>query len=192
MKTNAGTRNLESIYALLVNEEDARVCTDIPDEACRYTPRNFFLILAANTLTKLGDALANPKTVLAWLMAYVQAPLFLVGFLVPIRESGSMLPQILIASFVRQVARRKWVWVAGALLQACAVAGIAFAALTLAGARAGWSILALLAFSALPGGSVQWPRRTCSARRFPGRGAAGWADSAARFPECLSCWWGCG
>ena len=42
---------LDQVYSLIANEEDARVCTDIPDEACREVPRNFFLILGSNVLT---------------------------------------------------------------------------------------------------------------------------------------------
>ena len=47
-------------------------------------PRNFFLILF-NVLTKLGDLLISPKTVLAWLMSAVGAPA-LVAWLVPIQN----------------------------------------------------------------------------------------------------------
>lgn len=139
-------------YERLVDEEDARVCTDIPHEACRYVPVNFFNIIGTSTLTKLGDELANPKTVLAWILAYVQAPVHLVGLLVPLRESGSMLPQLLIAAWIRRLAVRKWAWVAGSVLQGITVAGIAMAAFTLDGAAAGWTIIGLLAAFSLARG----------------------------------------
>ena len=64
----------EDLYGKLVNEEDARVCREIPDSACREVPRNFFLLVGSYLLTKLGDALSSPKTVLAWVMAAVGAP----------------------------------------------------------------------------------------------------------------------
>ena len=67
----------ERLYEQLTNEEDARACADISDAACRETPGNFLLILSANCLTKLGDALTSPKTVLAWLTASLGAPAFL-------------------------------------------------------------------------------------------------------------------
>ena len=132
------------LYENLVDEEDARVCTDISEDACRYVPVNFFLIILANTLTKLADELSNPKTVLAWLLSFVQAPVYLIGLLVPIRESGSMLPQLLIAAFVRRLAVRKWVWVAGSLVQCGAIIGIGIAAYSLEGSVAGWAIIGLL------------------------------------------------
>ncbi|MGD8395341.1 MAG: hypothetical protein PVF43_07685, partial [Candidatus Eiseniibacteriota bacterium] len=55
---------VDRFYQLVTNEEDARVCKEISDEACRYVPRNFFRILVTQTLTSLGDLLASPKTVL--------------------------------------------------------------------------------------------------------------------------------
>ena len=103
MVTDVANSKLNQLYQYLVDEEDARVCKDIPEQACHYVPLNFFAFIIANALTKLGDELSNPKTVLAWLFSVVQAPVALVGLLVPIRESGSMLPQLLIAAYVRRL-----------------------------------------------------------------------------------------
>jgi len=135
---------LGKIYDRINNEENARVCKDIPEDACRYTPLNYFLIIISNILTQLGDVLSNPKTVLAWLMNYVNAPIFLISFIVPIRESGSMLPQIVIASYIRRMPVRKWVWVIGSLLQFASIAGIGIVALNFEGEKAGWLIILLL------------------------------------------------
>ncbi|MEZ5475194.1 MAG: hypothetical protein R3E72_09365 [Steroidobacteraceae bacterium] len=99
----------ERLYALVANEEDARVCTDISDEACREVPGNFFRIIVANMLTKIGDLLISPKTVLAWLIVAVGAPEVLAGVLVPIRESGSI-PQLVIGAWVRRHPVRKGFW----------------------------------------------------------------------------------
>ena len=115
---------VDTVYQKLTDEEDARLCDDIGDAACRETPRSFVLILASNLLTKLGDAVASPKTTLAWLTYAVGAPAYVAGFLVPIRESGSMIPQLFIGGMVRRLPRRKWVWVAGSLAQCLCIAGI--------------------------------------------------------------------
>ncbi|HBP54976.1 MAG TPA: MFS transporter, partial [Verrucomicrobiales bacterium] len=48
--------------------------------------------LTAMLLSKTADQLANPKTVLTWLMGAMGAPVLLIGWLVPVRESLSMLP----------------------------------------------------------------------------------------------------
>ncbi|RZS91882.1 MFS transporter [Aquimarina brevivitae] len=144
--------SLEKLYDLVNNEEDARICKDIPDSACQYTPKNYFVILFSNTLTKLGDTLSNPKTVLAWIMNYINAPVFLISFIVPIRESGSMLPQILIANYIRKLPVRKWIWVIGSILQAIALVGMGFTALNYSGTLAGWLIVGLLVVFSLSRG----------------------------------------
>ncbi|MFP4207507.1 MAG: MFS transporter [Wenzhouxiangella sp.] len=139
---------LERAYQLLVNEEDARVCKDIEEEACRVVPGNFLLQIATQFFTKLGDAIANPKTVLAWLLSALGAPGIFTAFLVPVRESGSLIPQLVIASYVRRQAIRKWTFVVGCLFQALAVFGMAVVALTLTGSAAGFALTgALVVFS---------------------------------------------
>lgn len=137
----------ERLYSLIANEEDARVCTDIPDEACREVPRNFFLILGSNILTKLGDLLVSPKTVLAWLLSAIGAPA-LVAWLVPIRESGSMIPQMVIGAWVRRKPVRKWFWTLGSFGQAASVLGMAASIWFLEGYAAGAGVVgALVLFS---------------------------------------------
>lgn len=134
---------IEQLYGLIANEEDARVCTDISDDACREVPRNFFLILASNVLTKLGDLLISPKTVLAWLMNAIGAPA-LVAWLVPIRESGSLVPQMVIAAWVRRKPVRKWFWTLGSFGQAASVVAMAASIWFFEGYAAGSGIIAAL------------------------------------------------
>ncbi|NNC55405.1 MAG: MFS transporter, partial [Pseudomonadales bacterium] len=134
----------EKLYEYLADEEDARVCTDIDDAACREVPGNFFRIIGSQFFTKLGDALSSPKIVLPWLFSGIGVPAFLTGLLVPLRESGSLLPQLFIGGVVRRYALRKWFFVLGCILQALAIGGMALAALGLRGATAGWVLLALL------------------------------------------------
>lgn len=139
---------LERAYQLLVNEEDARVCRDIDDRACRHVPGNFLLQILTQFFTKLGDAIANPKTVLAWMLSALGAPGIFTAFLVPVRESGSLIPQLVIASYVRRQAMRKWTFVIGCLLQALAVFAMALVALSLSGSAAGFGLIgALILFS---------------------------------------------
>ena len=143
---------LGTLYDRLANEEDARVCRDIPEEACNDVPRNFFLLLGSNALSKLGDELMSPKTVLAWVFSFVGAPAALIGLLVPIRESGSLIPQLAIAAWVRRLPIRKWVWVLGSVLQFTSVLGIAGCAFQLRGAAAGWAIITCLVVFSLARG----------------------------------------
>ncbi|MBT8435055.1 MAG: MFS transporter [Gammaproteobacteria bacterium] len=143
---------LESLYEYLADEEDARVCKDIPDSACREVPGNFFAIFVTQFLTKLGDSLASSKVVLPWLLTSVGAPAFFAGILVPIRESGSMLPQLFIGGFVRRYPLRKWFFVLGSALQGIAVCGIAWVGLSFDGYTAGVLVTLLLVVFSLSRG----------------------------------------
>jgi len=185
----SGRRSLtDDLYEKLVNDEDARACRAIPDEACREVPGNFIRTLASQALTKLGDALVNPKITLPWLMQSVGAPLWMLAWLVPIRESGSMLPQLAIASWVRTLAVRKWVWVLGSSLQALAIAGLALLAfaslgpLAEAGTLVGGLMLGLLVVFSLARGLSSVASKDVLGKTIPKqrRGSlGGWAESLA-------------
>ncbi|MFV1530050.1 MULTISPECIES: MFS transporter [unclassified Phaeobacter] len=112
--------------------------------------------VTALTATKLADGLIDPKLVLAWLMNAIGAPGYLIGVLVPVRESGSLLPQLVLAQRIEQSRYRKYYWAAGSALQGLAALGIAAAAMLLPGVMAGWVILGCLAMLALA-------RSACSA-----------------------------
>ncbi|SFR52996.1 Major Facilitator Superfamily protein [Marinobacter daqiaonensis] len=144
-------RTADRLYGLIANEEDARACTDLPDSACREVPRNFFLVLASLVLTKLGDLLISPKTVLAWLLNAVGAPA-LVAWLVPIRESGSLIPQMVIGAWVRRKPVRKWFWTLGAFGQALSVVVMAASVWFLEGYAAGGLVVAALVIFSLARG----------------------------------------
>lgn len=172
----------ESIYEKLTNEEDARVCDDISEESCRETPKSFVVILASYLLTKLGDAIASPKTTLAWLTSVVGAPAFVLGLLVPIRESGSMIPQLFIGSAIRRLPVRKWVWVAGSVAQCFCIAGIGIVAMVLDGAPAGFAILGLITLFSLSRGFCSVAAKDVLGKTIPKpkRGQlTGWSASIA-------------
>ncbi|QOR39740.1 MFS transporter [Billgrantia diversa] len=132
------------LYERLTGDEDSRMCQDIADEACREQPRNFFLHLFAALGNKLADELSSARLVLPWLLGVIGAPLGMVGLLVPIRESGALLPQLFVAGFIRLKPQRKWVWVLGGMLQAMAAAILALLALFGHGSLGGALVLATL------------------------------------------------
>lgn len=146
------SEKLDRLYEYLADEEDARVCKDIPDSACHAVPGNFFVIFITQFLTKLGDALASSRVVLPWLLTSVGAPAFFAGILVPVRESGSMLPQLLIGGYVRQFSLRKWFFVLGCVLQGGAVCGIGWVGLSYQGFTAGMLVTSLLIIFSLARG----------------------------------------
>ena len=187
---------IDDIYERMVGDEDARVCRDIDESACRVVPGNFFRQLAAFTLTKLGDRLISPKTTLTWVFAAVTAPVWMVGWLVPIRESGSLLPQLLIAAYVRRRPVRKWVWVTGGVLQALSVGWLAWSTWAFQGAEAGYSLLMGLTIFSLSRGLCSVASKDVSGKTVPktrrGR-LSGFAASTAGLVAigvAGGLWWG--
>lgn len=140
------------LYEWLTGDDDSRMCDDIPESACDEQPRNFFLHIWASLGNKLADELSSARLVLPWLMGIIGAPIWMVGLLVPIRESGALLPQIFVAGFIRLKPRRKWVWVAGALTQAFAALALAALALFANGTLGGALVLAALILLSLARG----------------------------------------
>ncbi|EPX76300.1 MFS transporter [Salipiger mucosus] len=123
--------------------------TEAGDAADRTEARNGLRHVVSLSMTKLADGLINPKLVLTWLAGALGAPAAVTGLLVPIREAGALLPQMLLAGPVQGMAHRKWAWVLGSLGQGIAAAGMVAVALTLEGRAAGLALCALLALLAL-------------------------------------------
>lgn len=138
---------MTSLYARLVKGEGSD--DDVVAVARPHIAGNGMRQMGAQALQSIGDQVVSAKTVLPWLLTAVGAPGSLLALLVPIRESGSMLPQAALTPWLRRLAARKWAWVGGAAAQALATAAIAAAALTLRGSAAGAAILAALAVFAI-------------------------------------------
>ena len=103
----------------------------------------------SNGLQNIGDQVVAPKTVLPWLFNAAGVPSAFTSFLVPIRESGSMLPQAFLSPWVTSQSSRKRVWLIGSWGQALASAGIALSALLLEGSALGIAVIVLLAVHAV-------------------------------------------
>ncbi|WP_134774451.1 MFS transporter [Ornithinimicrobium flavum] len=133
------------LYQSLVRAD--RSDQDVDQQA--RTGRNGLLQIAANTLQATGDQVVNAKTVLPWALTAVGAPAAVLGLLVPVRESGSMLPQAAMSPVLQRSAHRRSFWLVGAAGQALATAGMALAVATLTGWAAGVAVVALLAVFSL-------------------------------------------
>lgn len=105
--------------------------------------------IAGQALQGVGDQVVNAKTVLPWLLSTAGAPGFFLALLVPVRESGSMLPQAALTPWLQRLRARKWAWVAGAVGQGLATIAMAVAAATTDGWATGATIVAALAAFAL-------------------------------------------
>jgi len=139
---------LERLYGQLVRRS-ATAEAELPDAVRREVPGNGVRQVVAQALQSSGDHTVNASTVLPWLLHALGAPTALVGLLVPIRESLSMLPQALLMPLILRRRQRKRVFVAGALVQAAAAGAMALTAALGEGLAAGLAIVAALAVFAL-------------------------------------------
>ena len=121
----------------------------MPAEARKHLPANGLRIISANALQSSGDQMVNAATVLPWLFATLGVPAALTGLLVPIRESGSMLPQAFLTPLVLRARYRKWVYITGAVIQAVSVGSMALIAALAEGLAAGVGILVALTIFSL-------------------------------------------
>lgn len=143
----------EKLYEFVADDKDDGPPREgIREEAVGEVPRNFGRQVLASVGSKTGDQLSKPGVILTWLLTVLGAPTAAIGMLAPVREAGSLLPQIAIGSYVQRFAHRKGFWVAGSLLQGGAVIAMGFAALLCEGAVAGWTIVGLLAVFSLSRG----------------------------------------
>ena len=174
---------LSTIVDRLVNHEDYADSSTEKEKVAR----GFLSICAASFFSKLADALSSPKITLTWIMQALGAPAFAISLLVPIRESGSMLPQVLLARFVNSFQKKSPLYQLGAVVQAGAIALIVVVIALLDGSAAGWLIVILLAIFSLA-------RCLCSLVSKPVLGkvipkslrgqTTGWASSAAGLAIC--------
>lgn len=135
---------MDRIYNYLNRESEQRITTGIDKDFIKFIPQNYFLLIAASILTKLGDVLSAPKTVITWLMGYLGAPIFLISLLVPVRESGSMLPQVFLGHILQNISLRKKWWIVGSLVQSFSLVGVIITAIFSSGIIAGIIIVGLV------------------------------------------------
>jgi MFS family permease len=108
---------VESFYEFLTEDDENRICESIQDSQCTNLPKNFTLNIFNGSLTKLAEKLISPGLTLPWILSFLGAPLFLIGMLVPIKDVGSLLPQLLVSGKLREKEKRKPYWVGAGLTQ---------------------------------------------------------------------------
>ncbi|MEQ8322084.1 MAG: MFS transporter [Rhodospirillales bacterium] len=144
---------LQSAYAVLSGDDSTeRACKAIPDEQCTSVPRNFVLNVVNGACTKLAEQLASPTLVLPWLVASLGAPVWVIGWFVPIKQAGSMMPQLAVAARIRALARRKWAWAGAGAFQGVALLIMAAAVLVLPPDLAAWAMLMLFSLFSIASG----------------------------------------
>ncbi|WP_462416937.1 hypothetical protein [Kytococcus sp. Marseille-QA3725] len=112
-----------TVWDRVVTDPDAGT-EQLDPAATEALPRNGTRILGATSLLNTADQLIHAPTVLTWALTGLGAPGWTVGLLVPVRESGSMLPQSALTPWVRSTRRRNRLVALGALVQAAGAAGL--------------------------------------------------------------------
>lgn len=136
----------QTLFGLLSGGVEAD--PDGPDRAAR----SYLLNVANGACTKLAEQLASPGLVLPWLLGAIGAPVGLAALLMPAKQVGSLVPQLLVSGFIRTLAFRKWAWVAAGGFQALALWAMVPAAVMLPPVQAGWAIVGLLLLFSIASG----------------------------------------
>ena len=91
----------ETLYKLVANDEGKGAPTqDISEEASDVMQHNFGKQVLASVASKTGDQLTKPGLILTWLLTATGAPAVTIGLLAPVREAGSLLPQLWFANLI--------------------------------------------------------------------------------------------
>ena len=106
-------------------------------------------LVGSLSASKLADLFISAKTTLPALLITLGAPAWMVGWLVPIRESGALLPQAVMGLMLRHMQARHTVWRLGMAVQVLSCVAILIAALQLKESQAGWAILGALVLLSL-------------------------------------------
>lgn len=158
---------LEKVYSFITDEGEERSCKAISEDACKEVPGNFFKNVLNGASTKLAEQLVSTGTTLPWIFSTLGVPGSLAGALVPVKDAGSLLPQIFVSAKIRAFDRRKWFWVIPALVQALSLAAMAFVVLNADGLTAGILILLLLGIFSIASGVASLAFKDVVAKTIP-------------------------
>lgn len=147
--------SLRRLYTILSGDDGlGRACKDIPESGCHEMPFNFSLNIANGAASKLAEQIAGPNIILVWLLQLLGSPVWILGFLMPVKQAGSLLPQMIAAGQIRRLSIRKWVWVTASMGQGLCLMLMIPAALYLGPVSAGVSILLLFTLFSIASGTA--------------------------------------
>jgi hypothetical protein len=88
-------------------------------------PSQFTRLLSISTLTQLADEIVSAKIVLPWILLSLNAPLWMLALIVPIKESGALLPQWSVQKILAAKFSTATIWRTGMAMQGAALFAIA-------------------------------------------------------------------
>ena len=142
----------EKIYDFLSENGEERVCDAIADSSCKEVPGNFSLNALNGFSSKLAEQLASPTLIIPWVFSLIGVPSFFNGLLIPVKNAGSLLPQLFVSGKIRAYQRRKYFWSGAAIVQAVMMLLIAYFVSMDRATLVGWAVVgALTIFSVASG-----------------------------------------
>jgi len=111
------TNITEKIYDSITGEGEARACDAIAETACVEAPGNFTKNAINGFCTKFAEQLTSPGVVIPWVFSLLNVSIGVTGLLVPMKNIGSLLPQLLVSAKIRGYAIRKYFWTLAGLVQ---------------------------------------------------------------------------
>ncbi|MCH8523091.1 MAG: MFS transporter [Balneolales bacterium] len=175
----------DRLYDILTDDE-LRSCEAIPEEACTEVPRNFTLNVVNGSSTKLAEEIISPGVTLPWILSAIGAPAFMAGLLVPIKNAGSLMPQLLVSGKIRAFPIRKYFWGGAALVQALCMLLMGVSVLLLPGVAASWSLIGLLLLFSVASGVASVAFKDVVAKTIPKGTRGQMLASRASFGGALS------
>ncbi len=161
------TQLTERFYEYLTEDAEERACSTIPDEDCHHVLKNFSLNVANGTLSKLAEKLISPNLTLPWIFSFLSAPAFLIGMLVPIKDAGSLLPQLFVSGKIRAKPIRKNYWAVAALVQGLCQLASAFLLYQFPDSQTSYLLAGLLLIFSLASGVGSVAFKDVSAKTVP-------------------------
>lgn len=107
----------EKLYKVVAGNEDDDCNDSLSEKECEAVPQNFLLNSLNGWCTKLAEQLVSPSVTLPWLLSFIGAPMVFTSFLVPIKNAGTLLPQLIVSARIRSFSIRKYFWASAGFLQ---------------------------------------------------------------------------
>lgn len=142
----------DKLAALLNLEVELRSCEPIEEEYCREVPGNFLKNTISGFCSKLAEQLMSPSVTLPWILSLVGNSSGLSGMLVPLKNLGSLLPQLMVSGAIRKYPVRKYFWAIPAFVQGVMVILMGISLLFLEGIDAGIAVVFLLLLFSIASG----------------------------------------
>ncbi|SNS85234.1 Major Facilitator Superfamily protein [Ekhidna lutea] len=142
----------EQVYEYLVESGEERACDSITEESCKEAPGNFLLNGLNGFATKLAEQIASPELIIPYVFSLLGVPSFYSGLLVPIKNTGSLLPQLIVSAKIRAYPIRKYFWAIAGLAQGTMMILIGLTVYYLKGGTAGIGVVALILLFSMSSG----------------------------------------